>query len=320
MKFLIFAISKLALSLLLVGMGFNLPMSAADRNASSTINDTGENLENDICSTPVLEALKEHKVKLGETLESIAKQYDVTTATLMGLNPRNRDRIVKVGRILKIPPLNGIAYEVKNQETYKSIAEKYRVRPDVIFEYNGCQNRPKTVFIPGVVWKPAPVIAKIISPNLLPNLNETIVMQTGGYPLPYRVPVTSGYGWRNNPVTGQWAFHSGIDLGASMGTPVLAAKTGKVEFAGWEGGYGNFIEIVHNSFGTRYAHLSQIYVTQGQRVVKGQQIGRVGSTGRSTGPHLHFEVIIPSAQGWSTLDPASYLIRLAMIVGEMVSA
>ncbi len=321
-KFTLVKMSKFSVILILLWLGFSsLSTPAIAVSSLDNFNDSLGN-EGEVCSTPVLESLKAHKVKSGETLETIAKQYKVTTATLMGLNPQNRDRTVKIGKILKIPPLNGLAYDVKNQETYKSIADKYRVRPDVIFEYNGCQNRPKTVFIPGAVWRPDPVIIKplIIGKIIPPNIKETVILQTGGYPLPYRVSVTSGYGWRSNPVTGQWAFHSGIDLGASMGTPVLAVKTGKVEFAGWEGGYGNFIEIIHNSFGTRYAHLSEIYVIAGQRVVRGQQIGRVGSTGRSTGPHLHFEVIMPSAQGWSTLDPASYLIRLAMVLGEIVAA
>ncbi|AFY74602.1 metalloendopeptidase-like membrane protein [Synechococcus sp. PCC 7502] len=292
----------------------NPPINSSNPNTSE--NSSGTDNDVAICGNPILASLKDHKVKAGETLDSIAKQYNLTTATLMGLNPQNRDRTVKVGQVLKIPPMDGFAYELKNQDTYKIIADKYRVRPDVIFEFNGCQNRPKTVFIPGAMWKPDPIIAKIIPPNI----KETVILQTGGYPLPYPVPVTSGYGWRNNPVTGQWSFHSGIDLGASMGTPVLAAKNGIVEFAGWEGGYGNFIEIIHNSFGTRYAHLSQIYVTPGQRVVRGQEIGRVGSTGRSTGPHLHFEVMVPSSQGWATLDPASYLIRLAVVLGEIVAA
>jgi murein DD-endopeptidase MepM/ murein hydrolase activator NlpD len=319
-----FRISKLASHLFFLWLGFiSLSMPAiAVSNTSPAINENtfdpnGVDNDGGICATPVLESLKAHRVKSGETLASIAKTYNLTTATLMGLNPKNRDRTVKVGQILKIPPLDGLAYQVKNLETYKAIADKYRVRPDVIFEFNGCQNRPKTVFIPGAVWKPDLIIAKII-PLIPPNFKENLIIQTGGYPLPYPVPVTSNYGWRNNPVTGQWSFHSGIDLGAAMGTPVLAAKTGRVEFAGWEGGYGNFIEIIHTSFGTRYAHLSQIFVTSGQRVVKGQQIGRVGSTGRSTGPHLHFEVIVPSAQGWATIDPASYLIRLAVVIGEIV--
>jgi murein DD-endopeptidase MepM/ murein hydrolase activator NlpD len=314
---------KLALSLLLL-LGANMPVQAAvisQQIATSSINESLNDADStEICSVPILKSLKEHRVKSGQTLETIAKQYEISTATIMGLNPQNRDRKVKVGQVLKIPPINGLAYEVKNEETYKAIAQKYRVRPDVIFEYNGCQNRPKTVFIPGAVWKPDPVIAKVIPFNIpsIPNLKENLILETGGYPLPYRVPVTSGYGWRSNPVTGEYSFHSGIDLGASMGTPVLAAKSGKVDFAGWEGGYGNFIEVIHNSIGTRYAHLSEVYVTAGQQVRRGQQIGRVGSTGRSTGPHLHFEVIVPSAQGWATLDPASYLIRLASVFGEII--
>jgi murein DD-endopeptidase MepM/ murein hydrolase activator NlpD len=319
---------KPILSILFLGIlgSINLPLAAQNILPKISASIPNEGLDssadsvpnNDICNSPVLASLKAHKVKSGETLEAIAQQYKLTTATLMGLNSAIRNGSVKVGQMLKIPPLDGLAHPVKNEETYKSIAEKYKVRPDVIFEYNGCQNRPKTVYVPGAKWRPDPVIVKLSPANIFPHLKENLILETGGYPLPYRVPVTSGYGWRSNPVTGQYSFHSGIDLGASMGTPVLAAKTGKVEYAGWEGGYGNFIEIVHNSIGTRYAHLSQIYVAAGQRVVRGQQIGSVGSTGRSTGPHLHFEVMVPSAQGWSTLDPATYLIRLAEVMGDMI--
>jgi murein DD-endopeptidase MepM/ murein hydrolase activator NlpD len=125
------------------------------------------------------------------------------------------------------------------------------------------------------------------------------------------VPVTSNYGWRINPVTGIWSFHSGIDLGAPFGTPVLAAKSGRVEYAGWGDGYGNLIELDHGSTGTRYAHLEAIYVYQGQSVAQGQQLGIVGSTGRSTGPHLHFEIMVSSGDGWVALDPAPYLNRIA---------
>jgi len=259
-----------------------------------------------LCGVAPLDALKKHKVKQGETLESIAKQYKLTPATIMGLNSNARDGIVEVGQNLSIPPFNGVSYQLSNEDTYRAIATKYNVRADVLFERNACQNRPKVVFVPGGVWKPNPIIAKI-----LPFANrETIILQSGGYPLPYAVPVTSNYGWRVNPVTQEWSFHSGIDLGAPMGTPVLATKAGKVEFAGWSGGYGNLIELAHDSFGTRYAHLDRIDVNAGQRVVKGQQIGIVGSTGRSTGPHLHFEIMRSSSDGWVTQDPASYLSRL----------
>lgn len=273
-----------------------------------------------LCGTPTMDALKKHKVKKGETLAAIAKQYKLTAATIMGLNPSTRDGMVSPGETLLIPPTNGISYRFGNEETYKSLAKKYNVRADVLFEQNGCQPRPKVVFVPGAVWKPNPVIPRLPAFATLASApsQPAIIFNSGGYPLPYAVPVTSGYGWRINPVTGESAFHSGIDLGAPMSTPVLAAKSGTVKFAGWSGGYGNLIEIGHDNMGTRYAHLSAIYVNPGQRVARGQQIGLVGSTGRSTGPHLHFEIMVPSAEGWATLDPAPYLNRLAAIFSQFI--
>jgi murein DD-endopeptidase MepM/ murein hydrolase activator NlpD len=283
---------------------------------STTTSTTADDDKSSLCGTPTLDALKQHKVAKGETLAAIAKKYKLSTATIMGLNPSTRDGAVEVGQTITIPPVNGLSHRFGNEETYKTLAKKYNVRPDVLFERNGCQPRPKVVFVPGAVWKP--------NPRAIPNLptfatlasapsQPGVIFNSGGYPLPYAVPVTSNYGWRQNPVTGDWSLHSGIDLGAPMGTPVLAAKSGRVEFAGWSGGYGNLVELSHDNMGTRYAHLAAIYVAPGQRVVRGQQVGIVGSTGRSTGPHLHFEIMVPSAEGWATLDPAPYLNRIASI-------
>lgn len=104
-------------------------------------------------------------------------------------------------------------------------------------------------------------------------------------------PVTSGYGLRVHPISGQARPHSGIDYGTPMNTPIKAADGGKVAHASWMGGYGNTVDITHcDGRLTRYAHLNQISVTRGGAVAKGQVIGRAGTTGRSTGPHLHFEV------------------------------
>jgi murein DD-endopeptidase MepM/ murein hydrolase activator NlpD len=103
--------------------------------------------------------------------------------------------------------------------------------------------------------------------------------------------MSSGFGYRSDPFTGGGAMHSGLDFKGPLGTPILAAADGNVTFAGWQGGYGNCIEITHaNGLVTRYAHLSAITVSLGQTVDRGVQIGRMGSTGRSTGSHLHFEV------------------------------
>ncbi|MEE3718928.1 M23 family metallopeptidase [Tumidithrix elongata RA019] len=291
----------------------NIPTAFA--SAAVTSNDPPIDQDAEaLCGKPVLADLKQHKVQSGETLESIAKKYELTTATLMGLNPSVRDGSVQVGQTIAIPSMDGLSYRFGNEETYKTVAKKFGLRADVLFEHNGCQNHPKVVFVPGAVWKPDPVAL----PNYIAK-GDGIIMDTGGYPLPYPVPVTSVYGWRTNPVTGEWTFHSGIDLGAPMGTPVLAATSGRIEFAGWAGGYGNMVEIIQGSSGTRYAHLAAIYVSEGQNVARGQQIGIVGSTGRSTGPHLHFEILAPTADGWVAFDPAPYLNRLASVIRDIVT-
>ncbi|MNS37752.1 Murein DD-endopeptidase MepM [compost metagenome] len=96
---------------------------------------------------------------------------------------------------------------------------------------------------------------------------------------------------RRHPITGQNKMHTGLDIAASSGTPVKAPASGTVSFAGWNGGYGNYVVIDHgNGLQTAYAHMSAINVKRGQRVTAGTQVGRVGSTGMSTGPHMHFEV------------------------------
>ena len=114
------------------------------------------------------------------------------------------------------------------------------------------------------------------------------------------LPVTSSFGWRVHPISGQWKFHAGVDLGYEYGTQVLALFDGVVMEAGDYGdGYGNQVLIYHsqiNSY-TRYGHMSTVYVQINEQVPRGSVIGRVGSTGYSTGPHLHLEYIVPSGDG-----------------------
>lgn len=303
------------ISLLIVAIASLFPSPLFATSSASPPPDNSKDAE-ELCGKPTLEDLIQHKVKQGETLDAIAKQYSLKTATLKGLNPDVRNDQVSVGQIISIPPLDGLTHRFKNEENYTTVAKKYNVRADVLFERNGCQRRPKVVFVPGAIWRPDPVP---YNPAMIAkgSDNPAVIMQTGGYPLPYSVPVTSNYGWRMNPVTTIWSFHSGIDLGAPFGTPVLAAKPGLVEFAGWGDGYGNLVEIDHGSTGTRYAHLEAIYVYQGQKVAQGQQIGIVGSTGRSTGPHLHFEIMLPTGEGWVALDPAPYLNRIATVMTNL---
>ncbi len=123
---------------------------------------------------------------------------------------------------------------------------------------------------------------------------------------PAKGPFTSGYGWRRNPMGTQWQHHGGIDVGGDRGDPIVSAGPGTVARAGWSEGYGKRIEIDHG-FGitTLYAHCSRLLVQPGDQVLRGQRLGSMGSTGRSTGPHLHFEVRLDG----NAVDPMDYLRR-----------
>lgn len=121
----------------------------------------------------------------------------------------------------------------------------------------------------------------------------------------YTTYLTSPYGYRVNPVSGIYKLHAGCDIGASYGTSIYAAAAGTVIQAGWNGGYGYCVMVNHgNGYTTLYAHMSSIAVSSGQSVSMGQTLGYVGSTGNSTGPHLHFEVRASSTGG--TIDPTSF--------------
>ncbi len=110
---------------------------------------------------------------------------------------------------------------------------------------------------------------------------------------PVGVEVSSPFGWRIDPFTGRYALHSGLDFSAPQGTPVIASAHGVVRRSEWTASYGNLLEVDHgNSIATRYAHLSKILVKVGDTIQRGQTIAHVGNTGRSTGPHLHFEVLV----------------------------
>jgi murein DD-endopeptidase MepM/ murein hydrolase activator NlpD len=126
----------------------------------------------------------------------------------------------------------------------------------------------------------------------LTTLQQFKMASPTGYPLPYQALVTSAPGYRMDPFTGRSSWHAGTDYGAYPGTPILATGDGYVIRADWDEEFGNFVEISHPGVGliSRYAHAQDVYVKLGQRVVKGEVIASVGSTGRSTGPHLHYEI------------------------------
>jgi murein DD-endopeptidase MepM/ murein hydrolase activator NlpD len=137
--------------------------------------------------------------------------------------------------------------------------------------------------------------------------------ETGGFDLPVGGRLTSGYGTRMHPLLGHARFHRGIDLAAAAGTPVRAAAAGEVVRTGWRGGYGRQVVLAHGQgLATSYAHLSRIAARVGERVTRGQVIGFVGSSGLSTGPHVHFEV----ARNGRAIDPRSARIDAPLAMDQ----
>ncbi|MFQ4137316.1 M23 family metallopeptidase [Nodosilinea sp. PGN35] len=140
--------------------------------------------------------------------------------------------------------------------------------------------------------------------NVLRRGNEEYV-----FPLSIPASISSLFGWRMHPVHQSWRFHSGTDLAAPMGTPVLATRAGRVSVSDFLGGYGLTVILRHDdgNLESRYAHLSQLAVAAGEWVEQGEVIGLVGSTGTSTGPHLHFELRQLTGEGWVAVDPIEVL-------------
>jgi murein DD-endopeptidase MepM/ murein hydrolase activator NlpD len=167
-----------------------------------------------------------------------------------------------------------------------------------------------------VTPRPAPILG---------NGNRNLL-----FPLIGSATTSSSFGWRLHPLLGNWLLHAGKDLAAPEGTPVVAALAGRVISSGLAGGYGLAIELEHDRPRRRtlYGHLSELYVKAGERVRQGEVLGRVGSTGLSTGPHLHFELRLPGSGGWVAVDPGDLdpgsggrgSDAIALLVGELLRA
>lgn len=151
--------------------------------------------------------------------------------------------------------------------------------------------------------------------NRATQLYQTAPQPTQGqntdlmFPVAQAAAITSNFGWRTHPISGTGRMHQGTDIGAPLGAPVVAAYSGQVALADWSGGYGLMVTIRHldGAQESRYAHLSEIFVQPGQQVQQGEIIGRVGSTGYSTGPHLHFEWRHLTQEGWVAVDAGPHL-------------
>ncbi len=249
-----------------------------------------------------------YEVKEGDTLSQIAEDFDVSQNTIRWENNITGGNI-KVGQKLNILPVTGVKHIVKKGDTFSKIADKYDAELEDMLIYNGLGKDSvmkvgDTIFVPNGVIKT--VVSKISSSSGSPKTSSSTTQVASGYFIrPAVGPVTSPYGPRRS------GFHYGIDIGNKRGTSIVASASGvvvnvvshcKEGSSSCGGRYGNYITIEHpNGMQTKYAHLQKISVSVGQSVSQGEQIGTLGNTGRSTGPHLHFEVI--KSNGSTTRPP-----------------
>jgi len=230
-------------------------------------------------------------VREGDTLNGIAKLFKVSPNTILWANDLSRGSSLKIGQTLAILPVTGVKYTTKKGDTIASIAKRYGADATEIATFNDIDDGTLAVgtqiLIPdGEIAAPAAAPVKRATGILAATLNSSRGTATQiGY---YMRPLVGGV--RTQGVHG----YNGVDLAAPTGTPILAAAEGDVLIAketGWNAGYGGYVVLKHgNGSQTLYAHQSQVAVSPGQHVEQGQVIGYVGSTGKSTGPHVHFEI------------------------------
>ncbi len=239
-----------------------------------------------------------YQVRPGDTLATVADRFYIDVDTLRGLNVDQYRgvnnfkgiRTLVPGMIIEVVDQKGIFYRVREGQTLSDLSNAFKVKIEDILKANGI-SKPERLRMGQEIFIPGAKPLDRASGRLLIKLKRSIRAKFAR-PLDGNLSISSGYGdRRKNPVTGLREVHRGVDLRAAWGTPIHAAADGIVEFVGWMGGYGRLVILDHKgSLSTYYGHTSKSFVDAGQRVKKGQVIAQVGSTGSSTGPHLHFEV------------------------------
>ena len=233
--------------------------------------------------------IAEYTVQPGDLLSFIASDYGVSVDSIIWANSLVNANSIKPDQVLRVPPVSGVIHKIKNGDTVASIAKKYGVTSDKILAFNDlAEGEPLDINTEIII--PDGQIKSFVTTKLG---TQAVTAKRFSY-LPdlgdfFFVP-TIGYNW------GRIHGRNGVDIANSCGTPIYASADGSVVTAdarpkAWNGGFGNYIKLTHtNNTETLYAHLNKLLVTIGESVSRGQLIAIIGTTGRSTGCHLHFEV------------------------------
>jgi len=264
---------------------FNIP--TVEGNALvSNIGPAGTVLDSAV-SKPASDQISIYVVRKGDTISQIAQMFDVSVNTIKWGNDLSSNTL-KEGQTLVILPISGVKYTVVKGDTLASVAKKYNGDINEIVAYNNLQTGE--ALVPGsIVIIPDGEVSSSastsVSSSVIRLTSSSGLKEYAGY---YLRPIVGGV--KTQGIHG----NNAVDLAAPIGTPILASADGQViisRFGGWNGGYGNYIVIRHNN-GTQtlYAHASKINVSSGDTVKQGDVIGAVGTSGKSTGPHVHFEI------------------------------
>lgn len=240
---------------------------------------------------------QEYKVKAGDSISTITRKFGLSNiSTLIAVNDISNVRALRSGQKLKIPSQDGLIYKVSAGDSLNAISVKYHVSVEEILDANDLASETLSkgteLFIPG---------AKLDSTTLKKAMGELFTC-----PIKASYRISSYFGRRSDPFTGAASNHTGVDLACPQGTSIYAAMSGKIAYVGWSNVFGNYVIINHgNGYQTLYAHMIKTLAKTGTYVDQGAKIGLVGSTGYSTGPHLHFTVY----KNGKLVDPLTLLRR-----------
>ena len=240
-------------------------------------------------------SFQKYTVRSNDTVGGICYKFGLSKIdTIIGVNNISNVRDLRVGQKLRIPSRDGLIHNVSSGETLEKLSSKFSVSVEDLLDVNDLSSSTlsigQEIFIPG---------ARLDSDTLERAMGEVF-----RYPITASWRLTSKFGSRIDPISGVRKNHTGIDMACPTGTAIKAAMTGTVAFTGYNNTYGYYVIINHHdNYQTLYAHMSKILTKKGDRVSQGDKIGLVGSTGYSTGPHLHFTVY----KNGNLVDPQTLL-------------
>lgn len=242
-------------------------------------------------------------VQSGDTVSTIAAEFGLLQNTLLWANNMTTRSVIRPGQQLKILPVDGVMYSVKKGDTLSKLAKNFSVSEADITTYNKLEDEAplsvsQDLIIPGGRPQAAPVPTQIARATPAPIIE--VIKDALGRPgsSPDSTSISMIWPTSGKVITQYWGWkHTGVDIDGHYDSPIYASESGVVEVSGWGRGYGIQAVLNHeNGYKTRYAHMSKIFVSSGDRVTKGDVIGMVGTTGNSTGTHLHFEIYLNGAR------------------------